>query len=83
MDCGAGTVTHKHSNKRRIKFISALNIEYPPAIAIYVDTCKIVILHMKCYFNHLYKEALAGRSNKEFRIMKYLKVTIPLSYVTL
>jgi hypothetical protein len=42
------------------------NIEYPPAIALYVDTCKVVILHMKCDFNHLYKEALAGRSNKEY-----------------
>jgi hypothetical protein len=23
-----------------------LNIEYPPAIAIYADTCKIVVLHI-------------------------------------
>jgi hypothetical protein len=32
--------------KRKIHYIRVLNIEYPPAIALYADKCKIVILYM-------------------------------------
>jgi hypothetical protein len=43
---GAEFILLKIKTREEFLFFSILNIEYPPAIALYADKCKIVILYM-------------------------------------